>query len=399
MTYTEITPVNTTISAIDMRGNAVAPFVPFSVRGPQFIELKDKTILYFFDAKYNSQADEEPSCKVMLRSHDGGETWGEARVLTYKGIDFSINGLPIYDEIHDTLVYLGRSRHWKPEFEKDRLVTEHDQTLGHVDERFWAAKSTDGGLSWTDYKEVFVEAPASWSVQHCPSPLSGIQLKKQKDPSKNGRLIAPANQIIRKEDGKNGFGCHLLVSDDFGDTWHMGAEQNYEGGNECTAVELQDGTLILNSRTHGAIPANIRLQSFSYDGGDTFAENGPVETLFDPCCSAGFTNAVVDGQEYIFFTVPSGELDEPWEFLGPTMRWGKREALMLHMSADGGRTYKPIKQLSPKGEFAGYSALIATSGGKLLCAWEADPGKWEDQYRVIKYAVLDLEELVKGITN
>ena len=144
----------------------------------------------------------------------------------------------------------------------------------------------------------------------------------------------------------------------------------------------------------GSIPANLRLQSISYDGGDTFAENGPVETLFDPCCSAGFASAVVNGHEYIFFTAPSGELDPPWEFLGRTTRWGKREALMLHMSADGGRTYRPIKQLSPKGEFAGYSALFATSGGRLLCAWESDPGKWEDHYRVIKYTRLDLEELV-----
>jgi len=131
MAYSNITPIDSTINAIDMRGKAVEPFVPFSVRGPQFVELKDGTLLYFFDAKYNTTLDEEPSCKVLLRSHDGGQTWGEAQVLTHGGLNFSINGLPIYDEIHDTLVYFGRSRHWKPEFVQDRLVTEHDQTLGH----------------------------------------------------------------------------------------------------------------------------------------------------------------------------------------------------------------------------------------------------------------------------
>lgn len=387
-----ITPIGTVIDALDMRGNPVNPFVPFAVRGPQFAQLADGTLLYFFEAKYRSQSDEEPSCKVMLRSHDGGTTWGEARVLTCPSIPYSISGLPIYDAVHDTLVYFGRSRHWKPGMEADRLVSEADQIAGRVDERFWVAKSTDGGLSWTDYHEVFPDAPAEWNVRHCPSPGSGIQLCRQQDPARNGRLVVPANHIIGGPGGRNRFGSHLLVSDDFGETWHTAAVQEWIGGNECTAVELRDGTLLLNCRTHGGDPANIRLQSRSTDGGDSFSESGPAESLYDPCCHAGFACAEVDGTEYVFFTAPSGAPEPPWEFLGVVSRWGRREGMMLHMSSDGGRTYRPILQLSPMGEYAAYSALFTTGDGRLLCAWESGPEM--GLYRDIRYAAFPLTELV-----
>lgn len=393
MTYNTITPIGLTIEALDMLGKAVPPFVPFSVRCPQFIELKDGTLLYFFDAKYYEQSDEAESCKVMLRSHDGGQTWGEARVLEYDSLPFFLGGLPLYDAVRDTLIYFARSRHFKPEFAEDRLVTEQDQVLGRVDERFWVAKSRDGGLSWTEFCEVFLDAPADWRVQHCPSPGCGIQLLHQKDPAKNGRLVVPANHIIRPDDGPTSFGYHLLVSDDGGDSWRMGAVQNVGNGNECLAVERADGSLLVNARTLGGDPANLRLQSVSTDGGDSFSVGWPVETLYDPCCHAGFACAAVDGQEYLFFTAPSGELDPPWEFLNVVSRWGKREAMVLHMSADGGQTYRPLLQLSERGEFAAYSALCATADGKLHCAWESGPQI--GLYRDIRYQVFDLKALVR----
>ncbi len=391
--YSTITPIGTTIEALDMKGKAIPSFVPFSVRCPQFIEWKNGVLLYFFEAKFYEQSDEAESCKVMLRSCDGGKTWGDARVLAYDGFPFYLGGLPIYDAMRDTLLYFARSRHFKAAYAEDRPVTEQDQVLGRVIERFWVSKSRDGGLSWSDFQEIFLDEPADWRVQHCPSPGMGIQLQHQQDPARNGRLVVPANHIIVHEDGRSSFGYHLLLSDDGGDSWRMGAVQNIGNGNECSAVEFSDGRLLVNARTHGGDPANLRLQSVSTDGGDRFVCGGPVETLFDPCCHAGFARAELDGQEYLFFSAPSGELDPPWEFLGIVSRWGKREAMMLHMSADGGQTYRPVQRLSEPGEFAAYSSLIATADGKLHCAWESGPQI--GQYRDIRYQVLDLRTLVK----
>ena len=393
MTYETITPMGGVINAVDMHGQTTEPFVPFSVRCPQFIELKDGTLVYIVEAKYNSQADEEPACKLLMRSHDGGKTWGESRLLKYKGYPDSVGGVPIYDEVNDTLIYFGRTREWIPGMEQEgRLLNEYDQILGRVLERFWIAKSTDGGLTWSDFKETFIDAPEEWRVKNCPTPGIGIQLKNQKDPSKNGRLIVPSNHIGSNENGRNDFGAHVLVSDDFGDSWHISAIQDYVGGTECMLAELSDGTLILNARSQASIPANHYLQSVSLDGGDTFISNTAVESLYDPCCHSGFDSAVVDGKDYLFLTAPTGELGDPWPCLDVMGRWGKREMMTLYMSADRGQTYKAIRQLSPKDEFAAYSALLTTSTGTLLCAWESGPE--DNLYRDIKFTRLDIAELV-----
>ena len=329
-----------------------------------------------------------------MRSHDGGKTWGEMRLLKYENTPYEINGgTPIYDELHDTLILLARSRHFKPCFIEERAVSENDQICGKTYERFWISKSTDGGLSWSDYKEITIDGiPEHWTVQSCTTPGIGIQLKKQKDQVKNGRLIVPANHASLNS-GKNEFCAHILISDDFGETWRVGAYENYVGANESVAVELNDGTIVYSCRNQGGIPGNLRIQGFSYDGGETLENSKPLDTLYDPVCHAGISTVTVNSKEYIFFTEPSGELGEPFVLFGVPMRSGKRESLMLYASCDGGKTYKAIKQISEKGIFAAYSALCVTHERRLLCAWESGPEL--ELYRDIKYTSFEIDELVK----
>lgn len=392
MIFETITPNGASIAAPDMHGKLSDPFVPFAVRGPNFIQLNDGTVVYFFGMKYSSQLDEALGCTALMRSHDGGKTWGEMRLLKYDGAPFDVGGgTPVYDAIHDTLILLGRTRHWKPGCEEDRLLAEGDQIKGKTYERFWVSKSTDGGLSWSDYKETVISGtPDHWTIQNNTTPGIGIQLKNQKDPSKNGRLIMPANRASLNN-GENEFRAHILISDDYGDTWRVGALEDYIGANESVAVELSDGTIVYNCRNQGGKPENRRIQSISHDGGETLMGSAAVDTLYDPICHAGFAAATVGDCEYIFFTAPSGELGERFKAFGTPQRWGRREALMLYASNDGGKTYKAIKQVSENGVFAAYSAVCPIDGEKLLCAWESGPEI--GLYRDIRYTVFELAEL------
>ena len=113
MDHKILVAANTMHHAVNMLGEAVEPFVPFSVRSPQLLKLKDGTQLFFYGAKYNSQLDEEPCVVILIRSKDGGKTWGDARMLSYEGVPYNLMGVPIYDEINDVLVYFARSRQWK----------------------------------------------------------------------------------------------------------------------------------------------------------------------------------------------------------------------------------------------------------------------------------------------
>lgn len=388
-----ISSCNTEIQAYSMLGKAAESFTPFCVRGPKLLELKDKTLVYSFEAKYDSQLDEAPSCQIIMRSYDGGQTWGEARMMIDPEIPYTIGGAPVYDEVNDTLILFGRTRHWRPGKEEDRLLNEQDQLHGKVMERFWMTKSADGGLIWTPYQEIFIEnTPENWTIQHCPTPGTGIQLKHQKDPRKNGRLIVPCNHA-QTVDNLPVWGAHLLYSDDFGATWQMGGIIDYVGANESAITELADGTLVYNCRNQAGVPANQRIQGYSTDGGETFFDQKTIETLYDPICHAGFAGAVVDGRQYIFLTAPSGELNPESIFFGQPTKWGKREVLLLYVSADGGKTYKAIRRLCEKGEFAAYSALLATGDGRLICAWESGPDI--GSYKEIPCRIFELKELVK----
>ena len=60
------------------------------------------------------------------------------------------------------------------------------------------------------------------------------------------------------------------MQDDFGKSFSVSNKE--EGGNECQAAQLSNGSLILNQRTRGP----QRQLSYSHDAGMTWSEPRPV---------------------------------------------------------------------------------------------------------------------------
>jgi len=392
MDYRILVADGTEISAADMRGKPCDATVAFAVRGTNFIELNNGEILYFFGMKFGSQADEAEGCAAMMRSYDGGKTFGETVILKYDGSPTG-GGTPIYDPKTNTLILLARTRHWKPGFEEDRLIAEMDQLKGHTYERFFVIKSTDGGRTWGEYKEVFVDGtPEDWTVEHCCTPGVGLVLSHQKDEKKNGRLVMPCNHA-KLVDGKNNFLAHLIYSDDMGDTWKVGGIQNYFGANESVAVEMDDGTIVFNCRNQGGSPANRRIQAYSTDGAETLLPGSGTVELFDAICHAGFAKVYSDGKEYILYTIPSGDVQKVCMSFGAPTSYGNREALRLFASDDGGKTYRDLGLLSDKGKFAAYSSICPLCNGTVLIGWETGPQI--NLYRDLVYNIYSVSELLK----
>lgn len=380
------------IAVRDMHGKVITDFCPFAMRGPKFIQLKNGELLCFFSVKYTTQKDEEPGCPVLMRSSDEGETWGEPLLLIYDDAPFDIRVAPIYDELHDELVLLAWTRTWKSGCEQDHLLSETDMIEGRSHQHYWVTRSRDGGRTWSDYESVNIEGiPEEWTIKNFLAPIIGIQLHHQKETERNGRLVVGANHA-QKNGEQNEFRAHLILSDDFGKTWRIGAVQQWLGSNESIVVELKDGTLIHNCRNQGGEPQNRRIQGLSLNGGETFDESFAVETLFDPVCHAGFAKLDIDEEEYLFFTAPCSEhIRDRIEF-GTPLKWGRRECLTLYGSKDGGRTYKKLKLITGENEFSAYSALYPLQSGRLLCAWETGPEM--GQYRQVKYTIYSPEELL-----
>jgi hypothetical protein len=63
----------------------------------------------------------------------------------------------------------------------------------------------------------------------------------------------------------------VLISDDEGDTWRLGKEwPTGHGTNEHQMIQLDDGTIISNSRSLSTGTPQFRLQSKSFTDGETF---------------------------------------------------------------------------------------------------------------------------------
>lgn len=393
MEYQVLDQAGSQEEVLNNQGKALPPMEVYAVRCPVLVQTKRGTILSFSNLKFGSQKDEAPSVTGLRRSFDGGKNWGPLQVFP-----MDMCGQPVYDELRDTVVLLCRTRHWKPGCQQERLLTEMDQVEGRVDERFWVCKSTDDGTTWSEPREVFIHGlQEHWTIKCCPTPGSGIQLKRQKEPRKNGRLVYPCGWACMRE-GYNEFRDYLLYSDDGGDTWQVGGILDCVGANEGTLTERQDGVIVLNCRNQGGTPGNLRIQGFSYDGGESFRmeETGMVDTLYDPICHGSLANCTVDGHEYLFISLPAGPLGEPYNAWAQRVqiREGVRECLTIYVSADGGRTYHKAKQMDEPGCFASYSHLLAMQDGRLLVAWESGPKIWQCKWNV--YHMEDPRQLVRA---
>src|SRR5205823_642429 len=101
----------------------------------------------------------------------------------------------------------------------------------------WMIKSTDDGQSWSQPVDITRSVkPGDWTW-YATGPGVSIQLK-------GGRLLVPCDHYLA---GSQAARSHVIYSDDRGSTWKLGGVIG-DGVNECQAVELGDGTLLLNLR-------------------------------------------------------------------------------------------------------------------------------------------------------
>ena len=166
-------------------------------------------MVYIFNVKYDPQFDESKGCTALMRSHDCRRSWGEMRLLTYDGVSEDIYPATyIYDEVNGAIVLFSRSRHWKPEFDNDKVIAEVDQERGYTYERFWVAKSFDGGIGGTYgvMPELYVkllelfesgDKETSRALQY---DLNNIIYKLC---SAKGNMYAVIKAVLKKRDGLN----------------------------------------------------------------------------------------------------------------------------------------------------------------------------------------------------
>ena len=241
-------------------------------------------------------------------------------------------------------------------------ATEHDIVYGIGVRETWFITSEDGGESWSEPQNITLQVhkpnepnyDPDYNFQedwrhHALTPGHAIQLT-------GGRLYIPINVSIGDpENGKVPYRASAFYSDDHGQSFQLADLLNSKGSNECTAVQLSNGEIILNARDQTE-KTGKRYVARSLDDGKTWRSESVDSYLSDPVCQGSFE--IIRGKK------------RDLVLLSQVFHSDKRQNLSLHLSTDGARTWE--KTMTIDAGSSAYSDLVVLSKKKVGVLYEKD---------------------------
>ncbi|TWT59119.1 Sialidase precursor [Thalassoglobus neptunius] len=338
-------------------------------RIPAIIRAANGDLLAFCEARAGGDASEIDL--VMKRSSDGGQTWGDLKVVQareqfeslYPDVPVTVgNPAPVVDLLDPE--HPGRI--WLPfTVENDRVFVTH---------------SDDHGETWSDPRDITESAKLPTWGWYATGPVHSIQLKWG---AKKGRLLIPCDHRLGDDGEDRGpNGIHVVYSDDHGKTWKLGAiDDTYHDGlnsNETAAVELSNGRVYFNTRDQNGEARGTRGDGYSDDGGESFLPTQSVQYLYlrpsppildPPVVQCSLLRAASirddDPQNVILFAGPDedgpsgkGRSDLRIRYTtDETKTWN--DGLMLH---EGPAAYSDMVMIAPEKEDVGVIFECGDSG-------------------------------------
>jgi sialidase-1 len=231
-------------------------------------------------------------------------------------------------------------------------------------ERVFYQRSDDDGVSWSQPSEITATFEAfkkdyDWKVL-ATGPNHSIQLK-------TGRLVVPV--WLSTGTGGNAHRPSVtatIYSDDQGKTWKAGdiavpCTEEWINPNETVAIELNDGSVMLNVRSESK--AHRRLVTTSKDGASGWSRPRFDDALLEPICMGGIVRYNLGGQSLILFSNPHNLDNEKGKAEPGKSR--DRKNVSVKVSRDEGQTW-PVNKLVENGPSM-YSDIAVTQSGTILC--------------------------------
>ncbi len=315
-------------------------------RIPGLATSKKGTLLAIYDARREKSKDLQGDIDIALnRSTDGGRTWQPMQIVLdqkeWGGMPERYNGVSdaciLVDDNTGDIYVAGlwmygildkETGKWVEGLTADSTRSQHQwhgkgsQPGYGVKEtsQFLLTKSTDDGLTWSDPVNLTHLKKREWWL-FAPAPGHGITLK-------DGTLVFPT----QGRDAEGEPFSNITWSKDHGKTWTV-SEPAFHGTTECMAVELSDGSVMLNmrdNRNRGNAENNGRRICVTSDLGKTWTEHPTSrKALIEPTCMASIHRHIYkkDGVEksLLFFVNPNSI--------------SQRDHITLKMSFDDGLTW------------------------------------------------------------
>lgn len=344
-------------------------------RIPAIIRADNGDLLAFCEGRKNGSGDFGNIDIVMRRSADGGKQWGELQVVAEFNDLQAGNPAPIIDLLnpdHPGRVWL---------FYNTGNCTEQQMRERMGLKETWYRVSDDHGINWQPPVNITTQVhkhsgnsslPGDWrSYANTP----GHALQIMNGPFK-GRLVIAANHSSGPPLGRfRDYRAHAFFSDDFGRSFQLSPDVEYPGSNESMAAELGNGGILLNSRNQSG-DQKFRLISRSRDAGRSWDTTYLEKNLIDPVNQGSVLTLGYSGKNAII--AHSHAQDST-----------RRNNLMLHISRDDGRRWKPylVIDQAPEGaskDYTAYSDLVVIQTNRLGVLYE------RNGYREIVWKTIDL---------
>ena len=239
------------------------------------------TLLAVYDMRRRRSKDLQEDIDIgLLRSTDGGQTWGAQKVImdmdTFRGMPQEVNGCsdpgiivdPATGEIFVFAVWMNEragTHQW------NSGGSEPGHEIGRS-AQFMMIRSLDDGRTWSKPENMTRKWKDPRWILYAPSPQQGIVLR-------DGTLVMPT----AGRDAADRRFSNLLISRDHGKSWTVSPVASYDN-TECQAVQLADDSLMLNCRTEDL--TKFRTVAVTRDLGRTWT---PHETnrmgIIEPNCN------------------------------------------------------------------------------------------------------------------
>lgn len=191
----------------------------------------------------------------IVRSSDGGQTWGEAETIIDTPIDDRDTAI---FKLHDGSLgvsTVGSLAFDNPKIDRYKPYQAYAESLGELKHQLagkWFYRSADGGNTWQQISKLPTSTP------HGPTLLS------------DGRLLLVRGTVF--ESSNNGETWQKLAKIERDPkTW----KSRYAFCSEQHAVEAADGRIVALSRYADGDDIELR-QTVSYDGGQTWSKPRPT---------------------------------------------------------------------------------------------------------------------------
>ncbi|MFI6560444.1 exo-alpha-sialidase [Streptomyces sp. NPDC050534] len=336
-------------------------------RIPAIVRTNDGTLLAFAEGRVLNCGDAADIDIVLKRSTDGGRTWGPLQVVSDGGGDTHGNPAPIVDRRTGRVLLAETYNTGRTDSGSCSVPCDRTPHLQYSD---------DDGVTWSPPRDLSSEIlPANWNSWYATGPVHGIQLSRGKHA---GRLVFGVN--TETWNGSRVVANHaaLIVSDDGGDHWRIGATDSWpiaddgtfrQKPSEMTLTERTDGSVLVSGRETDGTDLGHRTQAVSRDGGDSFT--APFRALPD-LYTPQVQGSMLRLGDRILLACP-GDPD-------------RRRTMMIRSSYDGGRTWDSVDHGTVvTTDWSGYSDMARIDVDTVGLMYEGGAVDARDEIRFARF--------------